>query len=158
MMLSSLLLAIWTSDFLRGHGAMLCFLVIFGLLVCIASSAGTGAVGSIKKPEPAPLQELLRVSSLMVSSPLSLLASLLLAIWTSDFLRGHGAMLCFLFIFGLLVFIASSAGTGGVGSIKKPEPAPLQELLRVSSLMVSSPLSLLASLLLAIWTSDFLRG
>ena len=74
MMLSSLLLAIWTSDFLRGHGAMLSFLVIFGLLVCIASSAGTGEVGSIKKPEPAPLQELLRVSSLMVSSPLSLLA------------------------------------------------------------------------------------
>ena len=53
-------------------------------------------------------------------------------------------MLCFLFIFGLLVWIASSAETGGVGSIKKPEPAPFQELLRVSTLMVSSPVSLLA--------------
>ena len=70
------------------------------------------------------------------------LSSLLSMIGASDLLWGHGAMLCFLFI--LVLLVEFSVDSEGVGSIKKPEPAPHQELLRVSFLMTSSPCLLLA--------------
>lgn len=71
-------------------------------------------------------------------------ALLLLVLDASDLFRGHGAILGFLFIAGGLFWYVFSVESGGVGSIRKPEPAPHRELLRVSSLMTSLPCLLLA--------------